>query len=75
MKLWLRNHVDAASRSIAFKLRNIRVRPGNEAGALRARQVLHPTPWMQHASPILDEREIAATAGGLIIRSINREPD
>jgi len=58
---------------MAFKLRNIRVRPGNEADASCGRHVLHPTPWMQHPSPILDQREVVAAAGGLIIGSINRE--
>jgi hypothetical protein len=39
----------------------------------RASRVFHPAPWMQHQSPVFDEREIVTAASGLIIGSINRE--
>jgi hypothetical protein len=74
VRLRLRNHVVATSRSIAFEPRNVRVRsPERKADASRGRQVLHPTPWMQDASPILDQREVVAAARGLIMGPIDRE--
>lgn len=39
--------------------------PRAEASSSVIRQIFHPTPWMQHAWSVLDEREAVTAASGL----------
>jgi hypothetical protein len=35
------------------------------------KQIFHPMPWMQHATPVLDEREEVTAASGVIVSPLN----